>query len=127
MSDFSYKMTFIANAIRDITGSTAKLSLDDIALEVQNMSEGGCLPDKFWNIFQQNGLRTDYSRAFAYWRDSQLVPRHDICGNMDSAFYMFNYGNENWRSTILDAFIRRYGAQLIYDGGSVDSSLWVLG
>lgn len=34
--------------------------------------------DDRWNIFQENGNRTDYRAAFAGWRDEYIRPKHKV-------------------------------------------------
>ena len=48
--------------------------------------------DVFWDMFQQNGERNDYQRAFAYWSDDFYAPKYSIVcgdGNTNSCSQMF--------------------------------------
>ena len=44
------KLTAIANAIREKTGSTNKLTLDEMPTAISNISSGGDLPEEAFNI-----------------------------------------------------------------------------
>lgn len=88
------KMTAIADAIRDKTGGTEKLGLDEMAVGVGEVFEAGqqagyeagqtdgieqgkqaeC--DRFWDVFQENGARTDYSNAFYNWKGANYKPKY---------------------------------------------------
>lgn len=60
------KMTAIADAIRDKTGGSEALTLDDMASGVNEVYEAGKLAEQreFWEKFQQGGKRTEYRHAF---------------------------------------------------------------
>lgn len=76
------KMTAIADAIRDKTGIAGKLTLDDMAAEVDAVYEVGKKAeyDAFWDAFQQNGKRTNYAYGFAGegWNDENFKPKYNI-------------------------------------------------
>ena len=76
------KMTAIADAIREKTGSTEALTLDDMALAVQKVFNSGkkAKYDEFWDVYQDNGNLTQYSMAFGTtrWNDSNFKPKYDI-------------------------------------------------
>lgn len=53
--------------------------------------------DRFWDIFQQGGNRTDYKRAFSYWTDSP-IPKYTAIidakgGGSAEVFALFGAGN----------------------------------
>ena len=94
MATVNEKMTAIADAIRNVTGDTAPLTLDDMAVgvdEVYNkggeegyksgIEEGKQVEyDSFWDSFQANGNRTDYTRTFSSvaWNNTTFKPKHQI-------------------------------------------------
>ena len=59
------KMTAIADAIRERTGGTDALTLDDMARDVLKVYDSGkqAERDKFWEIYQEKGKRTQYNFA----------------------------------------------------------------
>lgn len=74
------KMTAIADAIRDKTGGTDILTLDDMATEIPNVYGKGkqdatCA---FWNAFTANGTRNDYNKGFYYWDCEYIRPNRKI-------------------------------------------------
>lgn len=87
------KMTAIASAIRDKTGSTAPLTLDGMAAAVPQVFEAGkqAREDAFWEHYQQNGTRTDYQGAFAGvgWTNESFHPKYDLAPTGTGAVYMF--------------------------------------
>lgn len=80
------KMTAIADNIRSKTGGTETLSLDGMASGVNEVYDKGRTDEwsEFWDSFQQNGTRTDYSYAFfdnariKIWNTLNLTPKYDI-------------------------------------------------
>lgn len=85
------KMTAIADAIREKTGETEILSLDDMALKIPKVYEKGYSDgqsqdssdsyyDTFWDSFQDYGNRKDYRCAFAGvgWTDIIFKPKFDM-------------------------------------------------
>ena len=81
------KMTAIADAIREKTGGTDALTLDGMAEAIPEVYDAGKQSeyDSFWDIFQQNGKRTNYNRAFFSetmaqrgWNDENYNPKYDI-------------------------------------------------
>ncbi len=82
------KMTAIANAIRERTNITDKLTLDDMAGNVDTVYYSAHRAgiehgkdkqyDEFWDAYQDNGNRTDYQYAFARWRMGAFKPKYDI-------------------------------------------------
>lgn len=49
--------------------------------------------DRFWDAYQENGNRTDYSYAFSYegWNDTTFNPKYNIVPNKANVGYMFSY------------------------------------
>ena len=77
------KMTAIADAIRDKTGETEPLSLDDMALAIPIVYDAGKQAEynEFWNLYQKKGARTDYRYAFwngDTWSAANFKPKYDI-------------------------------------------------
>lgn len=80
------KMTAIADAIRDKTGGTEKLGLDAMAAGVGDVYTAGIEQgkqaeyDRFWDLYQQNGNRTDYQNGFCGegWTEETYKPKYDI-------------------------------------------------
>jgi hypothetical protein len=76
------KMKAIADAIRNVTGGTEPLTLDDMASGINDVYEAGkqSQHDEFWDSFQSNGTRTDYTRTFCSttWNNTTFKPKHQI-------------------------------------------------
>lgn len=80
------KMTAIADAIRDKTGSTEALSLDEMAEKVTAVYDNGHAEGKeaqkkrFFQVYQNWGSRQYYQYAFfdAYWCDELYEPLYPI-------------------------------------------------
>lgn len=97
MATVNEKMTAIADAIREKTGETEALSLDDMAVKIPSVYDKGKQSqyDEFWDNFQDYGNREYYQYAFynpyidKYWNSMNLKPKYDIvCGaNCTSMFY----------------------------------------
>ena len=86
------KMTAIADAIRDKTGDTEALTLDDMASGVNEVFDAGKKSeyDSFWDKFQINGGRLQYNYAFGGigWTMDTFKPKYDIrANNLGSMFY----------------------------------------
>lgn len=92
----------IADKIREKTGTTELIKpldfaskIDDVYAAGQNSGGGGgsydqgfadgkqAKQDAFWNSFQKNGTRTDYSYAFMYWSDDIYNPKYPIEGSIN--------------------------------------------
>ena len=72
--------------------------LTTIAENVPKVYEAGkqARDDRFWNIFQKNGVRRNYNSGFAYWYGELFEPKYDlIANNSSNMFYHFN----NWLTT----------------------------
>ena len=76
------KMTALADAIRDKTGKTEALGLDEMAEGVGEVYEAGQKSeyDRFWDAYQDNGNRNIYYRAFcgAGWNAETFKPKYKI-------------------------------------------------
>lgn len=80
------KMTAIADKIRYYCNFTKKLGLDDMADNIDVVYDLGAQNgkdtayDEFWDSFQQNGARRNYSFGFAglCWTDSTYNPKYAI-------------------------------------------------
>lgn len=87
------KMTAIADAIRDKTGETSLLTLDDMATDIPKVYETGkqAERDEFWDAYQENGKRTKYDFAFAGngWGDKTFKPKYNIVAS-SGAQYLFH-------------------------------------
>lgn len=82
MATVNEKMTAIADAIRDKTGETNPLNLDDMAVGVGKVYDAGKSVglDDFWDLYQNKGRRAYYRYAFAGegWTNDTFKPRYDI-------------------------------------------------
>ena len=87
------KMTAIADAIRAKTGGTDALTLDGMAEAVPKVYDKGKQAeyDEFWDTYQQNGNRTEYSNAFAGvgWNNETFKPKYDL--KPTNAYMMFRH------------------------------------
>lgn len=74
------KMTAIADAIRDKTGGTDALTLDDMAENVPKVYEAGKRAeyDAFWDSYQENGNRRSYEHAFMHWKRENYNPKYPM-------------------------------------------------
>lgn len=86
------KMTAIADAIREKTGGTDLLGLDEMAAGVNEVYEAGIKSeyDRYWDTFQAGGTRRNYWGAFAlwFWTDEILDPKHPLIVS-ENGTYMF--------------------------------------
>lgn len=80
MATVNEKMTAIADNIRSKTGKTEPLTLDTMASGINEVYEAGkkVQDATFWNEFQRNGQRTNYSYAFRYWASQYIRPLNKI-------------------------------------------------
>lgn len=94
------KMTDIADRLRGYNQETDKLSLDSMCLAIDRAFRAGVETGKtiydstkseeFWDVFQANGTRTDYSFAFVadMFTDSSFTPKYKIkVKNAEKMFY----------------------------------------
>lgn len=115
------KMTAIADAIRDRTGGTEKMGLDQMAAGVEQVYVSGkqAQEDAFWDAVQANGTRYNYNRGFCgyTWTDENFKPRYDIRPTAYSGFY----NCFAWSSvTDLVGILERQGVTLDTSGCSGD-------
>ncbi len=98
MATVNEKMTAIADAIREKTGGTDKLTLDDMAADIPKVYETGKKSQyaEFWDNFQDCGnTPISYNYAFAEdgtaahkrWNVNNYKPKYNIVPT--SAYYMF--------------------------------------
>lgn len=105
MATVDEKMTAIAGAIRDKTGGTEPLTLDDMAIGVDEVyNKGGeegynsgiaegkkAQYDEFWDTYQVNGTRTTYSGMFGWgWNDAIFNPKYCIKPTNGSSMFAFS-------------------------------------
>ena len=74
------KMAAIADAIRDKTGGTAALTLDDMAAEIPKVFYAGKKAEynAFWDVRQNAGKAADYESAFYNYPDELYNPKYDF-------------------------------------------------
>ena len=95
MATVNEKMTAIADAIRDKTGETDALTLDDMATDIPKVYEAGkkSQHDEFWDNFQDYGNRICYRYGFSGhgWNEENFKPKYKIIpvGNADGMFCEF--------------------------------------
>lgn len=94
MATVKEKMTAIADAIREKTGGTEPLTLDNIATDIQSVYDIGKQTryDEFWDDYQSNGERRIYTRAFqgSCWTDKTFNPKYDIIATSAQATFHTN-------------------------------------
>jgi len=93
------KMTSIADAIRDKTGGTEALTLDDMVSGVNDVFEAGRQAEQraFWEVLTQNGEKGVYYYTFSEnrWTKENFKPVFNIVPTeADHTFYRHNYGNK---------------------------------
>lgn len=81
------KLTAMADAIRERTGGTDRLSLDAMASGVAQVYSAG--EQAFWDAVQDNGQRKNYESAFAYWSMAYLRPKHKVAPTEGRTYMMF--------------------------------------
>lgn len=87
----------IADAIREKSGSLALYNTSEMAYGVNEVYEAGKKAeyDAFWDMYQNNGNRTDYSSAFSNtnvnWTDKAYKPKYPIVPTNANRMY-FNCG-----------------------------------
>ncbi len=84
MATVNEKMTAIADAIRDKTGGTEPLTLDDMATDIPKVFDAGKQSqyDEFWDNYQNYGESADYQYSFGgrRWTDELFLPKYDLVG-----------------------------------------------
>lgn len=100
------KMTAIADAVRDKTGGTEALTLDDMASGVGEVYEAGKQSeyDRFWDEYQNKGKQMNwgaYAFAGLWWNNMTFNPKYDIItGKGDASGYFMINGVTNLRDKI---------------------------
>ena len=92
MATVNEKMTAIANNIRDKTGGTEALTLDDMASGVNEVYEAGKFAekDKFWEDALKNGVSA-MSFSGNAWNDDTFQPTRNIwCQNGNNGNWFFS-------------------------------------
>ena len=102
MATVNEKMTAIADAIREKTGGTEALTLDDMASGVNEVFDAGKHQEwsDFWDVLQGKGARTDYyygfySEYYGAWNDKNFKPKYDFRPT-DMTRFMRRAGITNW-------------------------------
>ena len=74
------KMTAIADNIREKTKTTSTLTLDDMAMGVNEVYESGkkAQYDEFWSAFNERAVNFEYMYAGVGWNDITFKPTKDI-------------------------------------------------
>lgn len=82
MATVKEKMTAIADAIRDKTGGTEPLTLDDMATDIPKVFDAGkqVQYDEFWDNYQNygEGITPNYTFAYLRWTDANYNPKYPI-------------------------------------------------
>ena len=85
------KLTAIADSIREKTGETDTITIDEMPNKMDEVFEKGKKSqyDEFWDAFQQNGNRTYYNYGFGGhgWTDDTFKPKYNM--KPVNANYMF--------------------------------------
>lgn len=92
-------LTAIGDKLRSILGGTTKYKLDAMPAAIDQVYKKGQQAeyDRFWDEYQQNGTRTNYSYAFAgsAWTDASATPKYPIGTgsglNINYCFYYSTY------------------------------------
>lgn len=96
-------LSTLANAIRSKLGTTEKINAQDFAEKIMSIPSGG--GDDFWNVYQDNGNRTDYNGAFAGigWTDKTFTPKHDIKPTTATNLFYYAKNIKNLKQMLIDA------------------------
>lgn len=105
------KMTAIANAIRDRTGDTESLSLDDMAAKIPEVYEKGVETRNkvHWDTLQDKGNRRKYSYTWYEYPGETLNPEFDIIVHSSGSNFLYRTFYNSKIKEILKP-IRIYGA-----------------
>lgn len=92
------RMKAIANTVREKTGKTDTMTVDEIPTEVATVYDKAI--DDMWEMIQAHGTRTDWRWAFANWHLNEKIfkPKYNIAPVGDCAylFYLTNQGT-GWK------------------------------
>lgn len=79
----------IAEKIREKTGEDTTYKTSEMPSGIDEVYEAGRKAeyDEFWDTYQQNGTRTDYTCAFASWFKEVFYPKYDL--KPTNAYMMF--------------------------------------
>ena len=96
-------LSTLANAIRSKLGTTEKINAQDFAEKIMSIPQGGA--DDFWDIYQDNGKRTDYNGAFAGigWTDETFKPKYDIRPTTATNLFYYAKNIKNLKQILIDA------------------------
>ena len=84
--------------------------------------------DRFWDAYQQNGKKTDYTYAFAggSWTRYTFLPKYDICpSSVNTAFHKLNYNDPNWETFDLVEHLDKLGVSFDLSQSSIFSSAFM--
>lgn len=85
-------MQAIGDAIRSKTGKSVDMLPSDMPTEIESIEAGDNHYDTFWDIYQDHGNRTIYTKAFSGrgWKYDVFKPKYPLnLGNITSAGSMF--------------------------------------
>lgn len=84
-------MQAIGDAIRAKTGGTEGILPEDMPAEIESIEAGDNFYDAFWDVYQDNGNRTNYENGFGGigWTDATFKPKYDL--KPTNAYMMFRY------------------------------------
>ena len=101
------KLTAIGDAIREKNGSTESIPLADMPQAILSISSGDSA-NNFWDIYQENGDRFEYSFAFGGfgWTDETFKPKY----NMQPMYCQSMFGNA--KITNLKGLLEELGVTL---------------
>lgn len=54
--------------------------------------------DRFWDEFQQNGNRNNYTYGFCMWNRNTFQPKYNLYGTFNTTFHNFNRNDPQWES-----------------------------
>ena len=78
------------DTIREKTATTDTIKSGSLAKKIDNVFDAGKKSeyDRFWDAFQENGMRDDYRCAFMWkWNDEAFQPKYDIMLNQKLGQY----------------------------------------
>ena len=87
------KLSAIGNALREKTGRTDLLTLDQMPEEIKGIETGGGDNhyDTFWDNYQQNGERKHYYNGFGGqgWTDETFYPKYNIVSTSSQSMFQY--------------------------------------